>query len=270
MSQAIIFQLNMIYELIRDIHKLYIKYEKDIKINSFKSCGYGIDTITDIIQTNKDSPFLLEIKIVTVKEYDKTKLNTIEDIFKYVLFLPISVITPIGKWTFIDDPYYINFNTNFSINLVRNLDLKLIIPSYIDSNGIIKNALFIPKKYINRLILEKYENNKKLDSRYLFYVLNETDLTKLNNNYQDFFSKDIIGYEMCLYLFDNFIKSLIYLDKFDDKLEYKKQYILKGITYFNYLKDLYIKKNVYAYSNHKYPERTIFYYTYLNYLNYMR
>lgn len=270
MSQEIFFQLNSIYELIRDIHNLYIKYEKDIKINSFKSCGYGVDTISDIIQTNKDSPFLLEIKIITIKEYDKIRLNTIEDIFKYVLFLPIAVITPIGKWKFIDEPYYIYYSDNFSINLIRNLDLKLVIPSYIDKNNIIKNALFIPKKYINLSILEKYENNKNLDPIYLFYVFNESELTKLNNNYEKYFNKNIIGYEMCLYLFDNFIKSLIYLDKFDDKIEYKKQYLLKAITYFNYLKDLYIKKNIFAYSNHKYPERTIFYYSYLDYFNNMR
>lgn len=265
MSQAIIFQLNCIYDLIKFIHSLYLKYNDDIKINSFKSCGHGINTIKDIIQTHYNSPFLLEIKILNINKYDKNKIESLKDIFKYILFLPIAIITPIGRWVFVDEPYYINNNPNFSIELIKELNLKLILPSYTDLNGNIKNSLFIPKKYINRTIMEKYEHYKKLDTRYLFYILNESDLKKLNNNYIDYFTNDIIGYEMCLYLFDKFIKTLIYSNNFDDKKNYKKEFILIGISYFENLRDYFIKKNVYAFN--KNPERAIFYYTYLNYFN---
>jgi hypothetical protein len=265
MSQAIIFQLNYIYDLIKYIHSLYLKYNKDIQISSFKSCGYGINTIKDIIQTNYFSPFLLEIKIVNINKYDKNKIESLQDIFKYILFLPIAIITPIGRWTFVDNPHYINFNTNFSIELIKELNLKLILPSYTELNGNIKNSLFIPTKYINRTILENYEHYKKLDTRYLFYTLNELDLKKLDNNYINYFTDNIIGYEMCLYLFDKFIKKLIYSNNFDDKKNYKKEYILKGNTYFEYLKDFFIKKDIYAFN--KNPQRAIFYYTYLNYFN---
>jgi len=264
-SQAIIFQLSCVYDLIKYIHDLYLKYNKDIQVNSFKSCGNGIDTIIDIIQTNYNSPFLLEIKIVNLIKYDKNKIKILDDIFNYILFLPIAVITPIGRWTFVDNPYYINNNPDFSIELIRDLNLRFILPSYINSNGNMKNSLFIPKRYINKTILKKYDNYKKIDTRYLFYILNESDLKKLDNNYIDYFTNNIIGYEMCLYLFDKFIKNLIYSENFDDKKNYKKKYLLNKIEYFEYLRDFFIKKNIYAFN--KNVERAIFYYTYLNYFN---
>jgi len=265
MSQAILFQLNAVYDLIKYIHKLYVKYSKDICVASFKSCGFGIDTVNNIIQTNSKGPFLLEIKIVNIRKYNKEKINNMEDIFKYVLLLPVGVITPIGRWIFVNEPYYINNSSSFSAELVKELNLKLVLPSRYDENNLVQNSLFIPKKYIYRTIMEKFDDNKKLDSRYLFYVLAEGDIKKIDNNFSDYFNNDLIGYEMCTYLFEKFIVKLVNSNDFDDKKNYKKNYIQSKKDYFNYITDFFKRRHIHGFD--KNAERAIFFYTYINYFD---
>lgn len=267
MSQQILNQLNTAYKIIKYIHKLYLKYSNNIKYTSFESCGKGVDTIYDIIQTKIDYPILLEIKLHIIKKYDNIFINKIEDILEYVLFLPISIITPIGRWTFINNVEYINKDINLSIELIRNLNLRLIRPSYIDSNNKIHNALFIPIEYIDKIHLDKCINKKRYSTKYLFQIHKYDDIKQYDNDFVEYINKLIIGYKICNYLFNKYLKFIIKFVILDDKLELLKKYSDSDNKelYYNELKKYMIDNKIYGHT--KNIEDCIFYLTYHNYFN---
>ena len=212
MFQKISIHLNLAYDIIKIIHKLYIKYKLYIKVDSFESCGRGIDTIYNVIQSNVDGPISLYIKLHLVKDYDNKPINTIENLLEYILFLPISVITPIGLWKFVDNPHYIVNDNGFSLELIKLFNLKFIYQSYYDTESfILYEPIFIPTKVIDKIYLVNYEKYKKLDIRYLFNVF-DTDTLKdfpsINENRQIYFNNLTYGSDVCEYIFNKFINNL--------------------------------------------------------------
>ena len=271
MSQIISTQLSIAYNIIKFIHSLYLKYNKFIDFKSFESCGKGIDTIYNIKQCNIKGPILLSIKLHYIKEYDNVQINNINQICDYVLFLPTSIITPIGMWKFIDNPSYKIINKEFTLDLMKHFNFKFIYPSYIDTYSETHDPIFLPTKYFEDI---KYNNCDKLfdedirlDIRHLFKIYTYNDLHKFNPKIELYFNKLILGPEICIHIFENFIKNIIDNNLFDDNNLYYKYYIssINKDAYFNLLKNYYHFVGKYGFDKTIY--KCIFYYTYLNYFN---
>ncbi len=259
MSRFINDQLKLSYELIKQLHKLYIKYNNIIEFKSFESCGKGIDTIYDIVQTKPESNILISTKIIFIKDYDNKPLNNITDIFNYVLLLPTCIITPLGKWTFIDNPKYIKNISTFSIELFNSFNLKLVYPACKNEYNNISDALFVSSIYDTNII----------DIGYILKIydtINDADNIHYFNDVLKFFINDFTyGSEISLHLFDKFITSIYVNNVFDDKKVYFLNYInsINKDEYFKKLKLIYHNKKKYGYDKNIY--RAIFYYTYLSY-----
>ncbi len=271
MSQLISTQLSMAYNIIKFIHSLYLKYINFIDFTSFESCGKGIDTIYNIKQSNIKGPILLSIKLYYIKEYDNVQIKTINQICDYVLFLPISIITPIGMWKFIDNPSYKIINKQFSLELIKYFNFKFIYPSYVDIYSKIHDPIFMPYKYFEDINYNNFDNDLnediRLDIRHLFKIYTYQDLDKFNPKIELYFNKLILGPEICIHIFENFIKTIIENNIFDDNNLYYKYYIasINKQHYFNLLKDFFHSNGKYGFDKTVY--RCIFYYTYLNYFN---
>lgn len=264
MPTHILQHLNISYEIIKYIHSLYLKYTNFIRINSFESCGKGVDTIFNIIQNKVDNPIMIIIKIHKIKEYDNSKINTIYDLLDFILFLPISIITPIGIWNFVDNPEYIINDINFSLDLIKYFDPILIKPGYIDNSGNLFNPVFLLTKY--NINIDKLDNFKKIDIRHLFKIYDYSELNKFNIDFSIYFNQFIIGYKLCNHLFTKFIKNMLYLCNFDDRKNYLKLYRFyknKNLFHNNIINYF----NNYGIYYNKPVENCIFYYTYLNYFN---
>ena len=67
-------------------------------------------------------PILLSIKIHYIKQYDNIQIKTIDQLCDYILFLPISIITPIGIWKFIDNPSYKIIDKEFTLELIKHFN----------------------------------------------------------------------------------------------------------------------------------------------------
>ena len=271
MSQLIFTQLSMAYNIIKIIHSLYLKYNKYIDFTSFESCGKGIDTIYNIKQCNMKGPILLSIKLHYIKQYDNQLITNINQICNYVLFLPTSIITPIGIWKFIDNPSYKSIDKQFSLELIKYFNFKFIYPSYIDTYSEIHDPIFIPYKYFEDINYNNFDKlldeDIRLDIRHLFKIYTYKDLNKFNPKIELYFNKLILGSEICIHIFENFIKIILDSNAFDDKNLYYKYYIasLNKQEYFNLLKNYYHSVGKYGFDKTIY--RCIFYYTYLNYFN---
>lgn len=262
--QDILQHLNISYNIIKYIHSLYLKHSNIIRVNSFESCGKGIDTIYNILQNKSTNPIMLIMKIHVIKPYDNLKINSIFDLLNYILFLPISIITPIGIWKFVDNPIYINNDIDFSLDLLNYFNPILIKPSFIDNNNMLNNAIFLPTKY--NINIDNIQSFKKIDTRHLFKIYNYNDLTKFNIDFDSYFNKFIIGNKISILLFNRFINNTLNINNFDDKKHYleiyrlcknKEQYYEEIINYFT-SNGIFYNKSV---------ENCIFYFTYLNYFN---
>lgn len=271
MSQLIFTQLSMAYNIIKFIQLLYLKYSKFIDFNSFESCGKGIDTIYNIKQSNIKGPILLSIKLHYIKEYDNIQIKTINQICDYVLFLPISIITPIGMWKFIDNPSYKIINKEFTLELIKQFNFKFIYPSYVDTYSVVHDPIFLPTKYFEHINYNNFDKlldeDIRLDIRHLFKIYTYNDLYKFNPKIELYFNTLILGYEICIHIFENFIKNILDSNIFDDKKLYYKYYIISinKQDYFNLLKNYYHSVGKYGFDKTIY--KCIFYYTYLNYFN---
>ena len=275
MSQLIFTQLSMAYNIIKFIHSLYQKYSKFIDFTSFESCGKGIDTIYNIKQCNMKGPILLSIKLHYIKKYDDKLITNINQICNYVLFLPTSIITPLGVWKFIDNPSYKSIDKQFTLELIKYFNFKFIYPSYIDNYSDIHDPIFLPYKYFEDKNYNNFDNNFdnhlnediRLDIRHLFKIYTYKDLNKFNPKIELYFNNLILGSEICIYIFENFIKIILDSNAFDDKILYYKYYIasINKQEYFNLLKNYYQSVGKYGFDKTVY--RCIFYYTYLNYFN---
>ncbi len=271
MSQLIFTQLSMAYNIIKFIHSLYLKYNKFIDFTSFENCGKGIDTIYNIKQCNMKGPILLSIKLHYIKEYDNVQIKTINQICNYVLFLPTSIITPIGMWKFIDNPSYKIIDKQFTLELIKYFNFKFIYPSYIDNNLELIDPIFLPCKYFEDINYNNFDDfldeDIRIDIRHLFKIYSHIDLEKFNPKIELYFNKLILGPEICIHIFENFIKNILDSNAFDDKNLYYKYYIasLNKQEYFNLLKNYYHSVGKYGFDKTIY--RCIFYYTYLNYFN---
>ena len=274
MFQKISIHLNLAYDIIKIIHKLYIKYKLYIKVDSFESCGKGIDTIHNIIQSNIDGPISLYIKIHLIKDYDDKPIITIENLLEYILFLPISVITPIGVWQFVNNPHYIINNNEFSLELIKILNLKFIYQSYYDNETFIfYNPIFIPTKMIDKNHLINDDKCRKLDIRYIFNIFDSNTLKEfptMNENRNKYFNNLVYGPDICIHIFNKFINNLFISQnskqiKFDDYKLYYKYYADNNYNneIFNDMKSYFENRNIYGYNKTVY--RAIFYYNYLNY-----
>jgi hypothetical protein len=269
MSQLIFTQLSMAYNIIKFIHSLYLKYNNFIDFKSFESCGKGIDTIYNIKQCNMKGPILLSIKIHYIKQYDNIQIKTIDQLCDYILFLPTSIITPIGIWKFIDSPSYKIIDKQFTLDLIKHFNFKFIYPSYTDIYSEVHDPIFIPYKYFKDINYNNFDNlldeDIRLDIRHLFRVYNYRDLDKFNPKIELFFNKLILGPEICIHIFENFIKNMLDSNVFDDNNLYYKYYIssINKQDYYSLLKDFFHSHGKYGFDKTIY--KCIFYYTYLNY-----
>jgi hypothetical protein len=172
-------------------------------------------------------------------------------------------------WKFIDNPSYKIINKQFTLDLIKHFNFKLIYPSYIDIYSITHDPIFIPYKYFEHINYNDklLDEDIRLDIRHLFKVYTYNDLHKFNPKIELYFNKLLLGPEICIHIFENFIKTILENNTFDDKNLYYKYYINESNKeeYLNLLKEFFHLNGKYGFDKTIY--RCIFYYTYLNYFN---
>ena len=259
MRENICNNLTTCYNIIKNIHKLYIKYNKYIKYNSFASTGIGIDTIYNTYQIKDPKIYICICKVLY------------NDIY---IILPKKIITIFGIWTFIDDPYIINIDDNMIyINQYMNelqtiFKFKFLFPAFYDEYFIIHNQMFIITQYNNyKYKLPEKFNNIKID---MFIHSNEKIKERFEKFSAYFFNNHPFGSDIIDYEFNKFIELLVQLNIIDDKKEYFKYYqnnknnkilIQKFI---GSQKNNNYNKKIYTYYKNIY--HTLFYYNYVDYL----
>ena len=214
MREYIYINLINIYEIIKYIHKLYIKYNKYIRFKSFENCGKGIDII-NVLQLKRESPPILLSKTI------------IKD--NKIYLLPCKIITICGIWTFINEPEYIYYDTNFTKELINTLNLIYLFPSSFSQEFGKLEQMYVINKFndINFNIASILKMNiNTINKVYKF--------EDIFNKIEYLFNEFPLGPNIVEFLFDNFISRCITFNFIDDNSGYFKMY--------NKYKNQYIEK----------------------------
>lgn len=234
-----------IYEIIKYIHKMYIKYNKNIRFKSFENCGKGIYLI-NVLQLNNDSPPILLTKTI------------IKD--NKVYLLPNKIITMCGIWSFINDPEYINYDINFTKELMNELNLIYLFPaSFSQELGKLEQMFVISK--INNINFN-ISNIVRMNINTINKVYKFEDIfNKIEYLFNDF----PIGPNIVEYLFDNFIKKCVLYNMIDDNTEYFKSYNKYKNQFVNKLKIDFQNRKIFY--NKSRILSQLFYYNYHDYIS---
>ena len=239
------------YEIILYIQQLYLKYNQSIKFKSFEPFGKGIDTTYKIIQIKEFVPPILLTKIKIIN--------------KHIYLLPNRIITSIGIWTFISEPYYIKDDHKFTEELCTTLDLKYILPyTQSEEYGLLEPMFIIQndkltnyQSYINSQIYQNVYNIKYMTLTTISNIYNFEDVYK---NISNLFIEFTYGPDVVDYIFDKFVDRIILFKIINDKKYYFKRYkeTKNKNEFMNKIKEIYNNKRKYY---NKRDLSTLFYYT---------
>lgn len=232
-----------VYEIIKYIHNLYIKYNKYIRFKSFENCGKGIDII-NVLQLKRESPPILLSKTI------------IKD--NKIYLLPCKIITICGIWTFINEPEYIFYDMNFTKELIHNLNLTYIFPASFSEEIGKLDQMFVISKF--RDINFNIASILKMNINTINKVYKLEDIF---NKIEYLFNEFPLGPNIVEYLFDNFISQCILFKFIDDKTGYFKMYNKYKNQYIEKLKIDFEKKNVFYKKSRILSQ--LFYYNYYDF-----
>ena len=225
MYEYIYLNLINIYEIIKYIHKLYIKYKNCIRFKSFENCGKGFD-ILNLIQLKIESPPILLTKTI------------IKDNKLYLL--PYKIITICGIWTFINEPEYIFYDMNFTRELVESLNLIYIFPSSFSQEFGKLEQMFV----ISNIKDIKFNVGSilKMNINTINKVYKFEDIF---NKIEYLFNEFPLGPNIIEYLFDNFVSKCIMFNLIDDFTDYFKMYNKYKSQFTNKLKLDFEKRKIF-------------------------
>ena len=243
MREYIYHNLINIYEIIKYIHNLYIKYNNYIKFKSFENCGKGIDII-NVLQLKRESPPILLSK--TIIKDNKIHL------------LPCKIITICGIWTFINEPEYIYYDTNFTKELINTLNLIYLFPSSFSQEFGKLEQMFVIGKFndMNFNIASILKMNiNTINKVYKF--------EEIFNKIEYLFNNFPLGPNIIEFLFDNFISRCITFNFIDDNTGYFKMYNKYKNQYIEKLRLDFEKRNIF-YKKSRFLSQ-LFYYNYYDF-----
>jgi hypothetical protein len=233
-----------IYEIIKFIHKLYIKYKDRIKFKSFENCGKGFDII-NILQLKIESPPILLTKTI------------IKD--NKIYLLPQKIITMCGLWSFINESEYLYYDINFTKELIDKLSLIYLFPSSFSEELGKLETMFVISKFNN--INFNIGNIIKMNINTINKVYKFEDIF---NKIEYLFNEIPFGPNIIEYLFDNFIKKYNTFNIIDDNTGYFKSYNKYKNKFIDQLKLDFEKRGIFYKKSRILSQ--LFYYNYYDYI----